>query len=102
MTGGGVGGIGDTHRGQAWAASPPWRGASAGRRAKMTLAPDPHSWPHIVRVLLALVSPLALTAILARGNRVVGPSGEGAGTAGGYIVSDVEYNLPWTPATSTT
>ena len=59
----------------------------------MTLVVDPYSWRYIVRVLLILALLLAMTAILAQARKAAGPSGEGAGTAGGYVVSEVEYNL---------
>jgi len=36
---------------------------------------------------------LAVTAILAQAGKVVGPSGEGAGVAGGYMVSEIKYTL---------
>jgi hypothetical protein len=59
----------------------------------MTLVADPYSWRYIVRVLLMLALLLAMTAILAQARKTAGPSGEGAGTASGYVVSEVEYNL---------
>lgn len=59
----------------------------------MTLVVHPHSWRYIVRGLLMLAFLLAVTAILAQAGKVVGPSGEGAGVAGGYVVSEIEYTL---------
>ena len=59
----------------------------------MTLVVDPYSWRYIVGVLLVLALLLVMTAMLAQARKVAGPSGEGAGTAGGYVASEVEYNL---------
>jgi hypothetical protein len=60
----------------------------------MTLVVDPYSWRYTVRALLMLALLLAVTAILAQAGKVVGPSGEGAGAASGYVVSAIECELP--------
>jgi len=59
----------------------------------MTLALDPYSWRYILRALLALLLFVAVMAIIARANEALGPSGEGAGAASGYVVTEIEYSL---------
>jgi hypothetical protein len=59
----------------------------------MTLALDPYSWRYILRALLALLFFVAVMAIVARANEALGPSGEGAGAASGYVVREIEYSL---------
>jgi hypothetical protein len=42
---------------------------------------------------MALLLIVVLMAIVARANETLGPSGEGAGAASGYVVSEIEYSL---------
>ena len=60
----------------------------------MKLALDRFSWRHVVpRALMALLLIVVLMAIVARASEAIGPSGEGASNASGYVVSEIEYSL---------
>jgi hypothetical protein len=48
---------------------------------------------YVLRVLLALLLSAAVIAIVARANEVMGTSGEAAGAASGYVVSEIKYSL---------
>jgi len=59
----------------------------------MTLALDLRHWRYMLRVLLALLLMAAVAAVVARAHETVRVSGEGAGIASGYAVSNIMYSL---------
>ena len=59
----------------------------------MKPALDHFSWRNVPRALMALLLIVVLMAIVARANEALGPSGEGASNASGYVVSEIEYSL---------
>jgi hypothetical protein len=58
----------------------------------MTLTLEPFSWRYVLRVLVLLLF-AAVIAVVARANEIIGVSGEGAGVASGYVMSDIKYSL---------